>query len=103
MTDDDTVTDDDTAEELDRLGVAPEVWRAYVSIVGAEYAEPDACADAYVGAYDTPEDFARETADDTGALPAYVAWPLTCIDWEYAARELMMDYGESGGYYFRNL
>ena len=30
-------------------------------------------------------------------------WPQYCIDWEYAARDLMMDYSEQDGYYFRNL
>ena len=27
----------------------------------------------------------------------------TCIDWEFASRELMYDYFEVDGYYFRNL
>jgi hypothetical protein len=36
--------------------------------------------------------YARELADDIGALPDDAAWPHTCIDWEKAARELQMDY-----------
>lgn len=37
-------------------------------------------------------DYAREFAEDIGAMPEGNAWPTYCIDWEYAARELRMDY-----------
>ena len=40
------------------------------------------------------EDYAREFADDIGAISRDHSWPLTCIDWEQAARELAMDYAE---------
>lgn len=36
--------------------------------------------------------YAEELADDIGALPRDAEWPLTCIDWEQAARELRYDY-----------
>ena len=38
------------------------------------------------------EDYARQLADDLGAIPDENRWPCTCIDWERAARELAMDY-----------
>jgi len=38
------------------------------------------------------EEYARELADDIGAIPRDAGWPTTCIDWEQAARELQMDY-----------
>jgi hypothetical protein len=38
------------------------------------------------------EDYAREFAEDIGALENCGQWPATCIDWERAARELQMDY-----------
>lgn len=38
------------------------------------------------------EDYAREFAEDIGAIPDDVSWPLTCIDWERAASELETDY-----------
>ena len=38
------------------------------------------------------EDYARELAEDTGMIPTDAPWPVYCIDWEYAARELRMDY-----------
>lgn len=38
------------------------------------------------------EDYARQFAEDIGAIPNDASWPCTCIDWERAARELAMDY-----------
>ena len=38
------------------------------------------------------EEYARQLAEDIGAIPSDARWPCTCIDWEQAARELRMDY-----------
>lgn len=38
------------------------------------------------------EDYARELAEEIGALENCDKWPATCIDWEQAAKELRMDY-----------
>lgn len=38
------------------------------------------------------EEHARELADDLDLIPADASWPLTCIDWARAARELRYDY-----------
>jgi antirestriction protein len=38
------------------------------------------------------EDYARDFADDIGAITPDTSWPMNCIDWEQAARELAMDY-----------
>lgn len=59
--------------------------------------------EVYQGEYNDDEDFAWEFAREIGAIERSVSWPYTCIDWNQAARELMYDYCESGGYYFRNL
>lgn len=37
-------------------------------------------------------DYARELAEDIGAIDRDANWPLDCIDWELAARELAHDY-----------
>lgn len=37
-------------------------------------------------------DYARELAEDIGAVNPDAGWPLYCIDWERAARDLRMDY-----------
>lgn len=63
----------------------------------------DKIEDAYEGKYDSDEDFAQALAEETSAIQEDAQWPHTCIDWEWAARELMYDYCSSGGHYFRNL
>lgn len=58
--------------------------------------------EAYCGQWVSDEDFVRNLFDDIGIipkdLPAYIH-----IDWEWTAKEIMMDYSEENGYYFRNL
>lgn len=38
------------------------------------------------------EDYARDLAEDIGAIDRKSQWPYTCIDWEAAAHELQQDY-----------
>ena len=59
--------------------------------------------ESYEGRYKDDEDFAYETALSFGFINNNKNWPHNCIDWEQAARELMSDYTESNGYYFRNV
>ena len=58
--------------------------------------------EAYQGEYKDDQEFAMETADSMGAVDKNANWPMNCIDWEYAAKELMYDYSEHNGHYFRN-
>lgn len=58
--------------------------------------------DAFSGRYDSDEDFAQDMAEQIGALDRNASWPQTCIDWEWAARELMYDYSSHNGFYFCN-
>lgn len=37
-------------------------------------------------------DYAEQLADDCNMVPKDAQWPMTCIDWEQAARELRYDY-----------
>lgn len=37
-------------------------------------------------------DYAQELAEDIGAIQRDQSWPISCIDWDRAARELRMDY-----------
>ena len=64
---------------------------------------PDDIEEAYAGQWSSDVDFAQNMAEDTGAIDKNASWPNTCIDWEWAAKELMYDYSEESGYYFRNL
>jgi len=63
----------------------------------------DNIAEAYAGEYRSDEDFAEEMAEQTCDIDfRNLSWPQNCIDWEQAAKELMYDYTEVNGYYFRN-
>jgi antirestriction protein len=57
--------------------------------------------ESYSGKFDSDEEFAQDFADNIGAIDREAKWPQTCIDWEWAAKELMYDYSESNGYYFQ--
>lgn len=63
--------------------------------------EADDIDEAYCGQFDNDEAFAEDMADNIGAIDRDAKWPTNCIDWEQAARELMHDYSEQNGYYFR--
>lgn len=39
-------------------------------------------------------EYAQQLAEDCGMIPGSRSWPMYCIDWEYAARELAHDYSE---------
>lgn len=58
--------------------------------------------EAYQGEYNSDEDFAVQLLDDTGELdPDSILGQY--FDYEKYACDLMMDYFESNGHYFRNL
>jgi|SRR5208282_993983 len=38
------------------------------------------------------KEYAQELAEECGMIQKEVKWPYTCIDWDHAARELLMDY-----------
>jgi antirestriction protein len=61
-----------------------------------------AAEDAFVGEFSSDEEFAQDMAENCGSMTEKVEWPYTCIDWEYAARELMYDYFVEDGFYFRS-
>lgn len=75
---------------------------AYILLVGEEYATKEGFDESYQGQFSSDEDFARDMAENLGEIPKENHWPHYCIDWEWAARELMMDYSVENGHYFRN-
>jgi hypothetical protein len=50
-------------------------------------------------------EYAQELAEEIGALDLNASWPMTCIDWDKAAKELSADYSvitwDGNDYYFR--
>ena len=77
----------------------PEAMEAYIE-AGHDAENFD---EAFAGQFDSDEDFAQDMAEQLGAIDPRASWPQTCIDWEWAARELMYDYFEVNGYYFRHI
>lgn len=90
-------------EMSEENNLSEDINQAYIDNVGEEYAEADDVAEAYQGEFGSDEEFAQEMADQLGLLDKNMSWPYNCIDWEYAAKELMYDYFEENGFYFRNL
>uniref|UniRef100_A0A6H2A6A8 Putative bacterial antirestriction protein n=1 Tax=viral metagenome TaxID=1070528 RepID=A0A6H2A6A8_9ZZZZ len=82
--------------------LSEEINQAYIDIVGEKYATAEDCEEAYQGQYRSDEDFAQNMAEELGTINQDAQWPNNCIDWEYASKELMYDYSDSDGYYFRN-
>ena len=63
----------------------------------------DEAEEAYAGEFGDAAEFAESLATDLGMVKSDASWPNNHIDWEAAGEEIMVDYFESGGYYFRNL
>ena len=73
---------------------------AYIEAIGEDYLND--FEECYQGKATSDEEFVRELLESCGDipkdLPAYIH-----IDWEATARDIMMDYTEQNGYYFRNI
>ncbi len=63
--------------------------------------ELDGIEEAYNGEYKNDVEFAQELLESCGYIPQDLP-PYIHIDWEWTAQEIMMDYIEQDGYYFRN-
>jgi antirestriction protein len=57
--------------------------------------------EAYNGEYKDDADFAENICEQIGAIPSDLPSYIH-IDWDWTAREIMMDYSEANGHYFRN-
>ena len=68
-----------------------DVVKAYLDNHGQD-ADLDSISDAYVGNYDTEEDFAMSWAVECLGYEENPTWPMNNIDWEGATKELMYDF-----------
>lgn len=91
--------------EIEDAGVSFEILCAYLDATDENILEIEGSyiEEAYSGSYGSDEEFAQELAAELGLINEDLQWPYTCIDWAQASRELMYDYTESNGHYFRNL
>lgn len=76
--------DAEEAEELASLTKFVKDLKDYVE----DYPYGPVIAESYF------ETYAQEYAEECGLIPDDAAWPMTCIDWRWAARELRHDYTE---------
>jgi antirestriction protein len=88
------------------LDIPTEIALEYISDTGDD--DLSNIQEAYAGSYNSDREFAMDMAEQVGDIPNDLHWPFTCIDWEWAAKELMMDYSvyvtkEYARFYFRNL
>ena len=78
-----------------------ELLSAYIECTGDESATLDDAQDNFQGKHDNDEDFAQQLLEDCGSLPSDLPSYIH-IDWERTARDIMFDYTEYDGFYFRN-
>jgi len=92
-------------EEIDRNGLEELIDQYGEEVIQAALAcdvSPGDIEEAYAGQYDSDEDFTEELLESCGDIPK----DLPCyvhIDWSATAHDIMMDYSEHSGYYFRSL
>ena len=88
-------------EELIKSGFEEEAIDAYIKLgIEADEGVED-FEEAHQGKWIDDEEFVEDLLRGTGDLPELPVYIY--IDWERTARDVMMDYSEQDGYYFRNL
>jgi hypothetical protein len=93
---------EDWGEALEHLGLDaedPTNWAALIAELEADGIDPDNLEDAYQGRAEgwseerAGADYAQQLAEDLGVKLDQMEWPLTCVNWEYAWRELQLGDG----------
>lgn len=99
------ITAEAVAEHLS-MKDAEAIAGAYLALGITASEDPEDVAgeieECYSGSFRSDADFAENMAEEIGAIPRDLAGWIY-IDWERSARDLMMDYSEEGGHYFRNV
>ena len=98
------------AEILQEIGADDaEPYRLLCNNIG-QLVSADDFRESFAGQWESEEDFAADLAEQLGAIPDQLAWPLYSIDWSAAWRDLSYggDYYSDRGadgelYIFRNL
>lgn len=98
------LTQEKKEEIADEYNLPVAALEAYEKLGIENEGDFDNIEEAYSGEFDSDKDFAMDMAEQTGDFDfKNQTWPQYCIDWDHAAKELMMDYSEQDGFYFRNL
>lgn len=94
---------EDWTEALETVGLGddhPQGWASLIAELDADGIDPDNVEDAYQGRAEgyseerAGADYAQQLAEDTSDIDwGKLQWPLTCIDWDAAWRELVLGDG----------
>jgi antirestriction protein len=100
------ITDKKLAELMEENGIddsLTDACKAYLDVMSLD--DLDDFEEAYAGQFESDKAFTMDMVENLGLMDRIdqMDWPYRCIDWEMASRELMCDYTEQDGYYFRNL
>lgn len=90
----------DFLEEKAGTHLSDEVISAYFDNCGVSSLSD--VEDSYYGEFNSDEDFAYQLLDDSGALMSVPEDLRHYFDYEKYSRDLMFDFFESDGHYFRN-
>lgn len=89
------------AKEMAELNnLSEEANQAYINLVDEQYADAKEAEENYQGEWPNDEDFVMNLLEECGDLPKLP--PYVHIDTEATARDVMYDYQEDNGHYFRN-
>jgi len=89
--------DESWAEALEHFGMGnddPTGWAELITELDADGIDPDTVEDSYCGRAEgwseerAGADYAQQLAEDLGVKLDQMEWPLTCVDWAAAWREL---------------
>lgn len=91
------------ADQINDSGYDIEIFEACLDCLGKmDFSSLlDHINNNYFGQYNNDTDFVQELLGQSGDIPANIP-SYICIDWETTARNIMFDYYESDGYYFRS-
>lgn len=95
--------DEILAQKMEEFGIDEDLTdacRAYLDAMNVD--DLSDFEESYSGKFNNDEDFAQDMAENIGAIDMDAKWPNNCIDWEKASSQLMQDYTEQDGFYFRN-
>jgi hypothetical protein len=93
---------EDWQEALEHLGLDgddPADWASLISDLDLDGIEPETIEDSYVGRAEgwseerAGTNYAEQLAEDLGLKLDQMEWPLTCVHWETAWRELQLGDG----------
>lgn len=94
----------ETLQKMEEQGIDESMLEAVEAYIALNTGDDDLddFEEAYQGEWATDVDFVQVLLEGLGDipedLPAYIH-----IDWEGTTRDIMMDYSEQDGHYFRNL